>query len=114
MSAGVGSWATIFKTRQSDDTEGYEDMAVRMAALVDGYDGFLGMDSARGDDGVGITVCYWEAIEAIEAWGRDAQHREAQKIGLERWYDHITMRIAKVEQFSEWDRPDAGSDPVSR
>mgnify|MGYP001229638135 FL=1 len=42
------------------------------------------------------------------------KHREAQKIGLERWYDHITMRIAKVEQFSEWDRPDAGSDPVSR
>ena len=29
-----------------------------MAELVGGYDGYLGMYTARGLDGFGITVCY--------------------------------------------------------
>ncbi len=44
-------------------------MAQKTATLVADQDGFLGMDSARGEDGVGITVCYRESLEAIEAWG---------------------------------------------
>ncbi len=52
-------------------------MAQKMATLVADQDGFLGMDSACGEDGVGITVCYRESLEAIEAWGRDTQHRVA-------------------------------------
>ncbi len=106
MSAGVGSWVTIFKSHLMSDDDGYEAMAQRMAALVSGRDGFLGMDSARGDDGVGITLCYWESLEAIEAWGRDPEHREAQRIGLERWYDQTTLRIANVQRSSEYTRPD--------
>ena len=106
MSAGVGSWATIFKTHLTSDSDGYGDMAQKTATLVADQDGFLGMDSARGEDGVGITVCYRESLEAIEAWGRDTQHRVAQRIGLERLYDHFTMRIARVERSSEYNRPE--------
>ncbi len=79
-------------------------MAQKTATLVADQDGFLGMDSARGEDGVGITVCYWESLEVIEAWGRDTEHREAQRTGFERWYDHVTMRIARVERSSEYNR----------
>ena len=41
MSAGVGSWATIFTTHLSSDSEGYGEMSDRMAALFAGYYGYL-------------------------------------------------------------------------
>jgi len=114
MSAGVGSWATIFTTHLSSDSEGYGEMSDRMAALFAGYYGYLGMESVRGDDGVGITVCYWESREAIEAWGLDPEHQEAQREGLARWYDHITLRNARVERFSEYTRPVAGAEGAAQ
>ena len=51
-------YATIFTTQLSGDLEGYGETSDRMAELVGGYDGYLGMHSARGLDGFGITVCY--------------------------------------------------------
>ena len=39
-------YATIFTTHLSGDLEGYDESADRMAELVGGYDGYLGMHSA--------------------------------------------------------------------
>ena len=95
--------------------DGALDWREMVSALKDaGYDGYLGMESVRGDDGVGITVCYWESREAIEAWGLDPEHQEAQREGLARWYDHITLRIGRVERFSEYTRPVAGAEGAAQ
>jgi heme-degrading monooxygenase HmoA len=32
--------------------------------------GYLGLESARGPDGVGITVFYWTSEDAIANWKR--------------------------------------------
>ena len=53
---GTPYYATIFTTRLTEDLEGYDETSDRMAELVSRYDGFLGMQSARGPDGLGITV----------------------------------------------------------
>ena len=37
----------------------------RMVELATGQPGFLGVESARGPDGIGITVSYWSSLEAI-------------------------------------------------
>jgi len=54
----VPYYATIFTTRMTSNLDGYDETADRMAELVSAREGFLGMQSARGDDGLGITVCY--------------------------------------------------------
>jgi heme-degrading monooxygenase HmoA len=64
-----GSYAVVFVShRTAGDPEGYEAMAERMVELARAQPGFLGMRSARGNDGVGITVCYWSSADAIAAW----------------------------------------------
>ena len=69
-----------------------------MEELARTQPGFLGIESARGEDGVGITVSYWESLEAIHAWGRHAEHLTAQARGRAEWYRSFTLRICKVEE----------------
>lgn len=107
MSAGTGLartpeppyYAVIFTSlRNASDAEGYAAMAQRMIELGSRHDGFLGVESVRGADGVGITVSYWRDEAAILAWKRDPEHRLAQRNGHELWYDRFEMRVARVER----------------
>ncbi len=92
-------YAVIFTSqRATDDGRAYGTMAQRMADLGSRYAGFLGIESARGTDGVGITVSYWRDEAAILAWKRDTEHEKAQRGGREAWYERYEVRIAKVER----------------
>jgi heme-degrading monooxygenase HmoA len=41
-------------------------MADEMVKLASVQPGFLGVESAR--EGVGITLSYWDSLEAIQKW----------------------------------------------
>tara|TARA_B100000686_G_C16535557_1_gene834628 strand:+ start:209 stop:529 length:321 start_codon:yes stop_codon:yes gene_type:complete len=97
-------YATIFTTKLTDDLDGYDETADRMAELVANYDGYLGMCSARESDGFGITICYWRSLEDIDAWRVDIEHQLAQSEGRQRWYAEYTVEIARVERNLEFDR----------
>jgi heme-degrading monooxygenase HmoA len=91
-------YAVIFTSRRTnEDPEGYKATAARMVELAAQQPGFLGVESARGEDGVGITVSYWASLEAVRAWGSHAEHLVAQAGGRERWYENFSLRIARVE-----------------
>lgn len=89
-------YAVIFTSHRTDDSEGYAEMADRMMELAAQQPGFLGVETARED--LGITVSYWKTLESIQAWKRNAEHLEAQRLGHQRWYAHFRVRIAKVER----------------
>jgi heme-degrading monooxygenase HmoA len=91
-------YAVIFTSKRTEGDRGYGAMAQRMVELGSRYEGFLGIESARGADGVGITVSYWRDEAAILAWKRDTEHEKAQRAGQQTWYSHYTVRIAKVER----------------
>ena len=62
-------YAVIFTSVRTDaDDEGYARMAALMVETARSQPGYLGVESARGADGVGITVSYWASEEAIRAW----------------------------------------------
>lgn len=58
--------------------------------------GFLGVESARNE--LGITVSYWESLDAIKHWKQNSDHLLAQRYGREKWYSHYKTRICKVER----------------
>jgi heme-degrading monooxygenase HmoA len=91
-------YAVIFTSRRNAEDRGYGKMSDRMVDLGSRYDGFLGLDSARADDGTGITVSYWRDEASILAWKRDAEHQRAQLGGKQIWYAEYEVRIAKVER----------------
>src|SRR4051812_10055920 len=92
-------YAVIFTSkRASGDDVGYGVIAQRMVDLGSRYPGFIGIESVRGANGVGITVSYWRDEAAILAWKRDTEHQKAQRGGREAWYERFEVRIAKVER----------------
>lgn len=89
-------YAVIFTNQRTETDDGYGVMADRMVELAAEQPGFLGVESVR--DGLGITVSYWESLEAIKHWKQNAEHQEAQRLGHEKWYASFKLRIAKVER----------------
>jgi len=91
-------YAVIFTSRRSGEDRDYEKTAQRMLALASRQPGFLGVESVRDRDGAGITISYWEDLQAIDAWKQNTEHREAQKLGKAQWYESYKIRICKVER----------------
>lgn len=90
-------YAVIFSSfRTENDPEGYAEIAERMVALAAEQPGFLGIESVR--DGLGITISYWESLEAIRNWKAHAEHQVAQRLGREEWYKSFKTRVCKVER----------------
>lgn len=91
-------YAVIFSSLRSAGENGYGRTAERMMELASRQAGFLGVESVRGADGFGITVSYWESLEAISSWKANAEHLAAQENGKRLWYEDYELRIARVER----------------
>ncbi len=91
-------YAAIFTSRRAGGPgDGYAEMAERMEELAARQPGYLGIEHARREDGVGITVSYWRSLEDIRAWKAVQEHALAQRFGRERWYAASHVRVARVE-----------------
>jgi heme-degrading monooxygenase HmoA len=92
-------YAVIFTSeRTTADATGYEATAARMVELATQQPGFLGIESVRQPDGTGITVSYWQSLEAIGGWKRHAEHKLAQEQGRTEWYRRYHVRVCHVER----------------
>jgi heme-degrading monooxygenase HmoA len=104
-----GTIAVIFTSKRNDaDAQGYADAADDMRRAAERFPGYVGIWSARGEDGVGITVSYWASDEAARAWKADAAHAAIREQGRAKWYDWYDMAIAEVTRSYGWQRPDPG------
>ncbi len=75
-----------------------------MMSLATAQPGFLGVESARGEDGVGITVSYWRDEDSIRRWRAHADHVTAQRAGRQRWYRAYKIRVCRVEREYGFER----------
>jgi len=99
-------YAVIFTSKRSDkDEPGYLQMASIMTNLAKQQAGFLGVDSARDEYGLGITVSYWQNLESIRLWKDNMAHIEAQNGGKQKWYEHYSVRICRVEKEYGFESP---------
>ncbi len=94
-------YAVIFTSVRTEVGDGYSEMADKMVELAKKQPGFLGVESARNE--IGITVSYWESLEAIRMWKANVDHLEAQLLGRKKWYKNYKTRITKVERDYEFD-----------
>jgi heme-degrading monooxygenase HmoA len=89
-------YAVIFTSLRTEGDNGYAAMAEAMEELAKQQPGYLGIESTRNQ--LGISVSYWESLEAIRNWKQNLDHLHAQQMGKEKWYAHYKVRICKVER----------------
>ena len=98
-------WAVVFASQRNDaDAAAYAEAAARMMALAEQQPGYLGAESARGEDGFGITVSYWSSEAAILGWKHQAEHAATREKGRADWYTRYAVRVARVERAYDWTR----------
>ncbi|WP_141433958.1 antibiotic biosynthesis monooxygenase [Bacillus sp. 03113] len=90
-------YAVIFSSQRTEGENGYGRMAEKMVELASQQKGFLGVESAR-DRELGITVSYWDSLDAIKNWKENSAHKVAQEKGKTEWYEKFALRICKVER----------------
>ena len=89
-------YAVIFTSVMTAATMDYQNMSDKMVELAKQQDGFLGIETARNE--IGITVSYWNSLEAIKKWKFNLDHIEAREKGRSTWYKQFKVRICKVER----------------
>ena len=95
-------YAVIFTSQKTETDEGYAEMAQKMEVLAKQHPGYIDMESAQ--DEVGITISYWESLEAIANWKSNADHLFAQQKGISDWYAWYKVRICLVEREYEFEK----------
>jgi glutathione S-transferase len=95
-------FAVIFSSQHTDATRAapadYAGVAAAMDELARRQPGFLGIESARNPDGFGITVSYWDSLDAITAWKAHPEHRAAQARGREAFYARYEIRVCSADR----------------
>lgn len=91
-------YVVVFASLRTAGDNGYTESMDRMAELAVDQPGFLGIESARGVDGFGITVSYWRDEASIALWRKHIEHAEVQAQGRARWYEAYAVHVAKVDR----------------
>ena len=101
-------FAVIFTAQRTlSDEDMYSLTADRMIELAQTQPGFLGVESVRGDDGIGITVSYWRDRGAIRDWRVDVEHLAAQQMGRQEFSSWYQIRVAEVVAHRSFDAGEA-------
>ncbi len=97
-------FSVIFTAQRTlSDEDMYSLTSERMVELAQQQPGFLGLESVRGEDGIGITVSYWRDRAAIRAWRINVEHLAAQQMGRQEFYSWYHIRVAEVVAHRTFD-----------
>lgn len=101
-----GTTSVIFVAQRTDfDADGYARAATMMDELAAQQEGYVGMDSVRSADGLGITVSYWTDEVRAKAWRDHPDHAAIRDAGRDRWYSQYSLHVAQVTRSYDWKKP---------
>jgi heme-degrading monooxygenase HmoA len=85
---------TLFRSRlRPEARDEYERWAGRMLALASASPGFVAIKTFAADDGERVSIIEFASEAAHTAWREHPEHREAQRLGRERFYAEFRIQI---------------------
>ena len=92
----------IFRSRlRSENAEEFHELADRMMKLAEAMPGFLAYKVFIAEDDERCSIVEFESHEELLAWRNLAEHREAQRIGRERFYEAYTLHVTDPVRLME-------------
>ncbi len=110
--------AVIFEVEpHPDQRDAYLNLAAALRPELEAMDGFLSVERFESltQPGKLLSLSFWRDEEAIAAWRKLEQHREAQAIGRKAYFHDYRLRIAGViRDYGMNERAGAPADSVNR
>ncbi len=96
---------TIFRSRlRAEHEDEYAVWAQRMHNLATDMPGFVGIKTFTADDGERVSIVEFESEETHSAWRNHLTHREAQRLGRERFYSEFRIQVCAVQRAYDFKR----------
>ena len=87
----------VFRSRLKPGIEKeVEETDARMEAIARTMPGFVSYSQYASPDGEGVAVVEFESHETAAAWRAHPEHREAQRLGRERWFAEYRITVCDV------------------
>jgi heme-degrading monooxygenase HmoA len=98
----------VFRNRKRADIDqaAYDAEADRMVELAQAQPGYLSFKSYVGDDGEVVAISEWADEASARAWGRNAEHLQAQGRGRSAYYEDYTMFLCDGPRVHRFKRAD--------
>lgn len=85
---------TVFRSRLRPENEAeFQALAARMRTLAEAMPGFVSYKVYVSADGERCSLVEFETAEQLRAWRELPAHREAQRIGRERYYAEYHLQV---------------------
>ena len=95
----------VFRSRlRSENADEFQRLADRMLELAESMPGFVSYKVYSSEDGERCSIIEFETPEQLRAWREHPEHREAQRIGRERFYEDYTLHVAEPTRESRFER----------
>jgi heme-degrading monooxygenase HmoA len=87
----------VFRSRlRSGIEKEVEETDARMEAIARTMPGFVSYRQYASADGEGVAVVEFESHETAAGWRAHPEHREAQRLGKERWFAEYRITVCDV------------------
>ncbi len=91
--------AVIFELWPAEGkTESYLDIAGGLRPMLEGIDGFISIERFESlvEPGKYLSLSFWRDEDAVAAWRRTQEHRDAQSAGRGGIFKNYRLRVASV------------------
>ena len=92
---------TIFRTRFKPGNEAeYYEWNARMSALAESQPGYISRKAFIAEDGERVTIVEFEDEQSQAAWRNHPEHKEAQRLGREKFYAEYDLKVCELKRSS--------------
>ena len=101
---GMAHVVTVFRSRVRPEYEAeYHALAPRIEELARSMSGFVDVAFFTADDGERVTIVTFASRAEHNAWRDHPEHRDAQRLGRERFYASYSIQVAEVDYDQRYD-----------
>lgn len=94
----------VFRSRlRGEHDDEFNALADKMLATAQGMPGFVSYKVFVADDGERCSLIEFDTPENLRAWAEHSEHREAQKLGRERFYADYSLQISDAPRESRFE-----------
>lgn len=95
---------TVFRSRLRPENQAeFLALAARMRKIAESMPGFRSYKVFTAEDGERCSIVEFESHEALRAWRDHPEHREAQRIGRERYYAEYSLHVTDPVRESRFE-----------
>jgi heme-degrading monooxygenase HmoA len=99
------TYAVIFKSKRQDANQDlYYQHNNALEEKIKSLPGYIKHSGIRHPETrEGVTIAYFDSLEAIDNWRKDSEHIDAKKLAKSNFYENYSVEITEVIDLYGWD-----------